>query len=72
MVSCTNCKYKWSFKEVMALGFSKEGKDCSHCHVKQYLSAKTQNILTLGYISLLFVLIFPFFIKLSDKKENLL
>lgn len=71
MAKCTKCNYKWKVKEIWSLGFSKKGKDCSNCGHKQYISAKTQRIFTLGYISLIFVPILPFFIKLSDKDEPL-
>ena len=56
----------------MAVGFSKEGKECPNCNEKQYISSTTQNIMNLGYLSLIFVIIFPFLIKLSDKKEGYL
>lgn len=69
MRQCKNCGYKWKAKEILALGFSKSGKDCRNCGEKQYISAETQGMFTLGYISLLFFVIFPFLIKLSNKNE---
>lgn len=71
MAQCTNCDYKWKAKEIWSLGFSKKGKDCPNCGVKQYISSKTQRTFTLGYLSLIFIVIFPFIIKLSDKDEPL-
>ena len=71
MPSCTNCNYKWKTKDICLLGFSKEGKDCPNCGVKQYISSKTQRIFYLGYLSLIFIMIFPFIVKLSDKDEPL-
>lgn len=71
MARCTNCDYKWHTKEILKLGFSKEGKDCSHCGKQQYFSAETKQKLTLGYLSLIFLVIFPFVITLSDKDEPL-
>lgn len=71
MAKCTKCNYKWKAKEIWSLGFSKKGKDCSNCGHKQYISAETQQIFTLGYLSLIFVPILPFFIKLCDKDEPL-
>lgn len=71
MPRCTNCDYKWKAKEVLALGFSKKGKDCPKCSQKQYISAKTQRMFTLGYLSLLVVPFLLFRIKLSDKDEPL-
>jgi len=50
MPRCTNCKYKWKVKEVLALGFSNNGKDCSNCEQRQYISFRTQKLLTLGYL----------------------
>lgn len=67
---CTNCHYKWRIKEVLALGFSRNGKDCSNCGQKQFISAETQSLLTLGYLSLVFVPFILFWIKLSDHDEN--
>ncbi|WP_391209578.1 hypothetical protein [Psychrobacillus sp. L4] len=70
MAHCTNCNYKWKAKEIWSLGFSKKGKDCSNCGDKQYISYETQGILTLYYLSIVFIVIFPFLIKLSDKDES--
>lgn len=72
MARCTNCQEKWKIKEVIALGFSKRGRNCPSCGERQYISTETQKILTLGWLSLIFV---PFLfsrIKLSNKEENLL
>lgn len=71
MAKCSKCNYKWSWKEVMAVGFSNKGKICPYCHTKQYISLDTQKWLTLGFLSLVFIAIFPFLIKLSDKDEKL-
>ncbi|WP_233005383.1 TIGR04104 family putative zinc finger protein [Exiguobacterium aurantiacum] len=67
---CTNCHYKWRIKEVLALGFSPDGKDCPNCGQKQYISVETQSLLTLGYLSLVFVPFILLWIKLSDHDEN--
>lgn len=71
MTRCTNCHYKWGVKETLSLGFSKSGKNCPNCECKQYISAKTQKIFTLGYLSLIFIPFLIFQIKLSDKDEPL-
>ncbi|MCA0172928.1 hypothetical protein [Bacillus sp. RAR_GA_16] len=71
MANCTNCHYKWGVKELWSLGFSKSGKECPNCRKKQYLSSETKNMFTLGYLSMLFIIILPFYIKLSDKDEPL-
>lgn len=71
MPHCTNCDYKWKANEVLALGFSRQGKDCANCENRQYMSSKTQRIFTLGYLSLLIVPFLLFCIKLSDKEESL-
>ncbi|MFD2210178.1 TIGR04104 family putative zinc finger protein [Virgibacillus halophilus] len=71
MPRCTNCNYKWKVKEVLSLGFSKNGKDCPNCGHRQYISPKTQRLFTLGYLSLIFVPFIIFRIKLSDKDEPL-
>lgn len=71
MPRCTNCDYKWKAKDVLAIGFSKHGKSCSNCGKKQYISMETQKLLTLGWLSLIFVPFILFRIKLSDKEENL-
>ncbi|WJE43671.1 hypothetical protein QRD86_03395 [Bacillus halotolerans] len=70
MARCTSCNYKWKAKEVWSLGFSKKGTDCPNCGIKQYISSETQRTFTLGYLSLIFIVIFPFIIKLSDKDES--
>ncbi|MCY7630008.1 hypothetical protein [Bacillus altitudinis] len=69
MARCTNCNYKWKAKEIWAIGFSKKGKDCPNCGVRQYISSKTQRAFTLGNLSLIFIVILPFVIKLSEKDE---
>lgn len=71
MPRCTNCQHKWKVKELLALGLSKNGKDCPNCKQKQYVSGETQKLFTLGWLSLLFIPIIVFQIKLSAKKENL-
>ncbi|WP_214850216.1 hypothetical protein [Exiguobacterium sp. s193] len=71
MVRCTNCDYKWKTKDILAVGFAKHGKDCPNCGEKQYLSKDTQRYLSLGYVSLFFLLIMPFVIKLSDREESI-
>ena len=76
MARCTSCNYKWKTKNVWLLGFSKKGKECPKCNIKQFVSFKDRGlILGLGYISgtmaLLLILFFPFFIKLSDKDETI-
>lgn len=70
MPRCTNCKYKWKVKEVLSLGFSNNGKDCPNCGQRQYISLRTQKLLTLGYLSLIFVPFLIFRIKLSDKDKR--
>ncbi|MFS0781057.1 hypothetical protein [Bacillus sp. 1P06AnD] len=71
MATCTHCTHKWKPKEIWALGFSKKGKCCPYCGTRQYISGGTQGLLTLGFISLLFILLFPFIIQLSEKEEPL-
>ncbi|TCI69082.1 hypothetical protein EVJ22_11465 [Exiguobacterium sp. SH0S7] len=66
---CTNCHYEWKIKEVLSLGFSKDGKACPNCGQRQYISNETQKLFTLGYISLLFVPFLFFRIKLSDQND---
>ena len=74
MTRCTNCKYKWKAKDVWKLGFSKNGKECPNCKARQYVSFKDGGFLMgLGYLSgavgLLLIILFPFYINLSDKDE---
>lgn len=71
MARCSNCKYKWKFKDVLSLGFSKSGKGCLNCGHTQYISARTQRLFTLGWLSLIFVPFIVFRIKLSNKEEGL-
>lgn len=67
MARCTNCRHKWTAREIWKLGWSKKGKRCSNCGEKQYLSKETQGLLTLGYLSVALLIIVPFKMKLSDK-----
>lgn len=70
MARCTKCNHKWSLKNVMSLAFSKDGKECPACKEKQYISSTTQNIMSFAYWSVIIVILLPFIIKLSDKKEG--
>lgn len=73
MARCTNCQYKFSTKEVLAVSVAihGKGKTCPNCGVIQYMSRKSQFYLSLGNISLLFVLFLPFLIRLSDREESM-
>lgn len=71
MVRCTNCDYKWKKKDVLVVVFATRGKTCPNCGKKQYLSKDTQHYLSLGYVSLFFLLIMPFVVKLSDREERI-
>ncbi|WP_430787446.1 hypothetical protein VBD025_16475 [Virgibacillus flavescens] len=73
---CTNCKYKWKRKNVWQLGFSKKGKACPNCNTTQYISFKDRNLLMglaaiSGTVTILLLLFFPFFFKLSDNEESM-
>lgn len=57
-------------REVWQLGWSKKGKRCANCDEMQYISRETQGIMTLGYLSILFVPIMPFIIKLSSQSYD--
>ncbi len=71
MARCTYCNYKRKAKEVLALGFSNNGKNCPNCGERQCISIETQNWFTLGFLNLIFVPFLIFSIKLSDKDERL-
>ncbi|MGX1262310.1 CXXC-20-CXXC protein [Rossellomorea marisflavi] len=71
MTTCTNCQHRWTKRDIWKVGFSKEGKDCPGCGTRQYISAETQGIMTLGFLSLIAILLFPFIVKLSGEKEPL-
>ncbi|ANS52533.1 hypothetical protein BM86_17015 [Bacillus thuringiensis] len=77
MAYCTNCKNKWKIRDVWRLSFSKKGKVCPHCSVRQYVSFKGREpLFGLGYflmpIAIVIIIFFPFCMKLSDKEEDLL
>ncbi|MEH7347571.1 hypothetical protein [Gottfriedia acidiceleris] len=74
MAHCNNCNYKWKTKDVWLLNFTKKGKECASCRVKQFISWKDREIIMgLGYLSwtiaILIIIFLPFIIKLSDKEE---
>ncbi|WP_110928625.1 hypothetical protein [Bacillus massiliglaciei] len=71
MARCTNCHHKWKVKDIWSLGFSKYGKACPACGTKQYMSSDTLAVMSLGSISLLFLILVPFIMKISDKDESL-
>lgn len=73
MARCTNCQYKFKTKELLAVSVAihGKGKTCPNCGAKQYMSQKSQFYLSLGNISLLFVLFLPFLIRLSDREESM-
>lgn len=71
MVTCTKCRSKWSARDIWKLGWSKEGKRCSNCGERQYISRETQGMLTLGYLSVALLVVIPFVMKLSDTPSEL-
>lgn len=71
---CNHCNYKWNAKNVWLLGFSKKGKKCPKCSTRQFVSFKgTGPLIGLGYLSgiiaILFIIFFPFLVKLTDKED---
>ncbi|TFD99494.1 hypothetical protein [Jeotgalibacillus salarius] len=71
MPRCTNCDTKWKLRNIWKLGFSKDGRHCPVCGKRQYISSESQRMMTIGFWSVLFILIFPFMIKLTDRDEPL-
>lgn len=71
MAYCESCQQKWRVKDVFLLGFSKAGKACPHCGNTQYIAVETKRLFTLGYLSLLFIPLFIFFIRLSNRDESM-
>lgn len=71
MAKCTNCNFKWKAKDILFLGFSKKGRACPDCGHKQYISSESQRLLTLGWLSIIFVPFLFYRIKLSGKDESL-
>lgn len=74
MACCNRCNYKWNTKNVWLLGFSKKGKKCPKCNTRQFVSFKGSGpLIGLGYLSgivaILFIIFFPFVVKLTDKEE---
>lgn len=75
MARCTNCNYKWKLKGIWSIGFSKNGKKCPNCNKRQFISFKNENpLIGLGYLNgiiALFIIIFcPFFVKLTENKDE--
>lgn len=75
MARCTSCNHKWRIRDIWLLGFKKQGKKCTNCDTRQYLSFKDRGLLMgLGYVSTVaavFILIFfPFLLKLSAQDET--
>ncbi len=76
MARCSNCNYKWRTKDVWLLGFTKKGNLCPSCKAKQFVSFKDRGfLLGLGYLSgtigIIIIILFPFFIKLSNQDETI-
>ncbi|WP_100401944.1 TIGR04104 family putative zinc finger protein [Bacillus sp. FJAT-42315] len=71
MASCQNCQCKWKRREVLRVGFSKNGLACPYCGTKQYVSEETTNWLTLTYWSPIFLLmiLLPSFVELSSEEK---
>ncbi|RAZ67084.1 hypothetical protein [Planococcus maitriensis] len=75
MARCTNCGSKWKAKDIWKLGAAKDGKNCPSCGTRQYVSFKNGGFLMgLGYVSgtigLLLIVLFPYYIHLSNRKEK--
>ncbi|WJY28141.1 hypothetical protein [Sporosarcina trichiuri] len=71
MVRCSNCGVQWRAKDIWKLGFLKQGRACPSCGKRQYISSDTQRLLTLGWLSLLFIPFVIWRIKLSSEDEPL-
>lgn len=71
MTRCTYCKSKWKAKEIWALMNRIEGKQCPYCNRKQYLKAETFRFMTASWLSGIFIWLLPFFVELSENKEDL-
>lgn len=72
---CTNCGVKWKAKDIWKLGAAKDGKNCPSCGARQYVSFKNGGFLMgLGYVSgtigLLLIVLFPYYIRLSNQKDK--
>lgn len=75
MAHCTNCGAKWKVEGIWKLGVAKDGKNCLSCGARQYASFNNGGFLMgLGYMSgtigLLLIVLFPFYIRLSSRKEE--
>ncbi|WP_020061304.1 hypothetical protein [Bacillus sp. 123MFChir2] len=66
MTRCTNCKTKWKAKDVWSLFMKNDGKDCPYCNKRQYFPDETFRFSS-EILRCLFLLLFPFFVELSDK-----
>ncbi|MGX7594408.1 hypothetical protein ACWNS2_04155 [Planococcus plakortidis] len=75
MAYCANCGTEWKVKDIWKLGVSKDGKNCPSCDARQYVSFNNGGFLMgLGYVSgtigLLLIVLFPYYIRLSNQKDK--
>jgi hypothetical protein len=69
MGHCSLCGHKWGKRDLVRLGFSRDGRNCRGCSCRQYMSTETRRMFSAGYVSILFVFFMPFVVKLSSKDE---
>jgi CXXC-20-CXXC protein len=69
MATCKNCGHKWGVVDTYKITMTNGGLSCSKCGKKQYLSTKSQQNLSLGWLTVLVIFLIPKLVELSNDKE---
>ena len=70
MTRCANWNKKWQAKVIWSIiNRPLDGKNCPHCNRLQYMKAETFQFMSNYGPGMIFILLFPFFVELSNEKE---
>ena len=70
MTRCANCNKKWKAKVIWSLmNRPLDGKNCPHCYRIQYIKPESLQFMSNYGPGMIFILLFPFFVELSNEKE---
>ena len=69
MATCKNCGYKWGIVDTYKITMTNKGLTCSNCGKKQYLSTKSQQNLSLGWLTILVIFLIPKLVELANDEE---
>ncbi|GGP09110.1 hypothetical protein [Oceanobacillus neutriphilus] len=71
MTVCRNCGKRWGLFKTYKIVFANDGVECPNCGKKQYLSGSSLINLLFGSTVIIFFILVPFLVKLSNEEEQI-